>query len=362
MEMSQSHFLTTNSSKKIFLVSNLVISFGILLVTIGGGWDVTNHLLNKPETFNSPPHALLYSGVAIALFGTIMMFISWKNISTDQKPKYRFPVKLGLIGIFVLIIAGPIDFLWHGNFGLDGLLSPPHQTLLTGLFLCSVASMISILRYGTSHKRKTYSTHHFLVVLAILPVWMVSTGFLYSFSLPFSNTEFFDFNPEIYFAVIFATVSMPFLSSVILVLSSKLANYKFGILSITGLLFLIINTATSIVPNPALIETIPFYLLTIIPFVVADVILATNQGRAAIYVAGAILGSTFFFLYFPLITHAYNEVIYSRIVSGSVTSHVYFEMMPVVFPIIIGPAIILGIFGTIFASKVMQKIHRKNVV
>ena len=43
------------------------------------------------------------------------------------------------------------------------------------------------------------------------------------------------------------------------------------------------------------------------------------------------------------------------------TRNVYFEMIPIVFPIIIGPAIILGIFGTIFASKVMQKIHRKNV-
>jgi hypothetical protein len=361
MEITKSHFLTKNSSKKIFLVSNLVISFGILLVTVGGGWDITNHLLNKPESFFSPPHALLYSGVAIALFATIMMFISWNNISSDQKSKYRFPVKLGLIGIFVLIIAGPIDFVWHSNFGLDGLLSPPHQTLLSGMFLCSVASMISILRYGTSYKRKTYSIHHFLVVLAILPIWMVSSGFLYSFSLPFSNTEFFNFNPEIYFAVIFATVSMPFLISVVLVLSSKLVNYKFGILSITGIMLLVINTTTSIIPNPALIDTIPFYLLTIIPFVVADVILATNQGRAAIYAAGAILGSTFYFFYFPLIAHTYNEVIYSRIVSGSVTSHVYFEMMPVAFPIIIGPAIILGIFGTIFASKVMLKIHRNNV-
>ena len=360
MEISKSRFLTSNSLKQIFLVSNLVISFGILLVTVGGGWDITNHLLNKPETFFSPPHALLYSGVAIALFGTIMMFLSWNNISTDQKSKYRFPVKLGLIGIFVLIIAGPIDFLWHSNFGLDGLLSPPHQTLLSGMFLCSIASMVSILRSGKSYQRTTYSIHHFLVVLAILPVWMVSSGFVYSFSLPFSNTEFFNFNPEIYFAVIFATVSMPFLNSVILVLSSKLANYKFGILSITGILLLTINMANSILPNVSLIDTIPFYLLTIIPFVVADVILSTYQKRSAIYAAGAILGSTFYFLYFPLITHAYNEVIYSRIVSGSVTSHVYFEMMPVVFPIIIGPAIIFGIFGTIFASKVLQKIHRIN--
>ena len=33
-----------------FLVIGLsMVSFGILTVTIGGSWDITNHLLNKPE-------------------------------------------------------------------------------------------------------------------------------------------------------------------------------------------------------------------------------------------------------------------------------------------------------------------------
>jgi len=358
MEISQRHFLSENVSKKIFFVSNLVISFGILLTTVSGGWDITNHLLNKPETFFSLPHSLLYSGVTMVLFGTIAMFSQWYKMPINEKSRYSFSVKLGIIGIFILLVAGPIDFLWHSNFGLDGLLSPPHLTLISGMFLCAVGSMISILRFGSSYKKKSYSVHHFLVTLAILPVWMVSSGFLYSFSLPFSKTEYFDFNPEIYFAAVFATISMPFLNSAILILTSKLANFKFGILSITGILLLIINVANSILPNPALVETIPFYLLTVIPLVAADAILSTSQKRSAIYAAGIIVASTFYFLYFPLITHVYNEVIYDRVVSGSMTSNVYFEMMPVVFPIIIGPAIIIGMVGTGFADKVFWKINR----
>jgi len=360
MEISQRRIFSEGTNQKLFFFSNLVISFGILLVTVGGGWDITNHLLNKPEVFFSPPHALLYTGVAIALFATILMFTRWHRLPEDQKSSYKFPVMLGIIGVFVLVLSGPFDFMWHSSFGLDGLLSPAHQALLSGLFLCTVSSMISILRYGRSHKGKNYSLHHFMVVLAILPVWMVCSGFLYSYSLPFSQTEYFDFNPEIYFAAIFATISFPFLSSTILVLGSKLANYKFGILSITGILLLIINATTSIVPNPALIDTIPFYALTVIPLVAADTILAQSQRKAAIYAAGGILGSTFFFLYFPLITHIYNEVIFDRVVSGSVTSNVYFELMPVVFPIIVGPAIFMGLIGTIFADKVLGKVHRKN--
>lgn len=358
MEITKDHTISEGASAKIFLFSNLVISFGILLVTVGGGWDITNHLLNKPETFFAPPHAMLYIGVAIALVGTIVMFSRWYKFTGKQRSQYRFPVQLGIIGIFLLVGAGPIDFLWHSNFGLDGLLSPPHQTLLTGMFLCAVASMISILRYGQSHKNDSYSIHHFLIALAILPVWMSSSGYLYSFSLPFSETEYFDFNPEIYFAVVFATISMPFLNSFILVFTSKLANYKFGILSITGIILLVINASNSILPNPALVETLPFYFLTVIPFVAADAILALSKSRKAIYAAGGILGTTFYFLYFPLITHVYNEVIYDRVVSGSMTSNVYFEMMPVVFPIIIAPAIVVGIIAALCTEKVLLKIHK----
>ncbi|MGE5635163.1 MAG: hypothetical protein ACM3VV_08005, partial [Deltaproteobacteria bacterium] len=50
-----------------FLVGCILVSTGILLAESGGSWDITNHLLNKPETFFSPPHAILYSGIALAL-------------------------------------------------------------------------------------------------------------------------------------------------------------------------------------------------------------------------------------------------------------------------------------------------------
>ena len=61
------------------LLGNILASFGILLVTVGGSWDITNHLLNKPETFFSPPHALMYVGVAISLIGVVVSFFGWKN-------------------------------------------------------------------------------------------------------------------------------------------------------------------------------------------------------------------------------------------------------------------------------------------
>jgi len=66
-------FLKSNS-EIIFLFGSILTSLGILLVTVGGSWDITNHLLSKPETFFSPPHALMYSGVAISLVGVVLTF------------------------------------------------------------------------------------------------------------------------------------------------------------------------------------------------------------------------------------------------------------------------------------------------
>src|SRR5687768_5596709 len=65
-----------------FLVGCIFVSAGILLAESGGSWDITNHLLNKPETFFSPPHVILYSGITIALIGATIMFLHWRSYST----------------------------------------------------------------------------------------------------------------------------------------------------------------------------------------------------------------------------------------------------------------------------------------
>src|SRR6187200_1781528 len=64
-----------------FLLGCILVSVGILLADSGGSWDITNHLLNKPETFFSLPHIILYSGIVLALVGATIMFLYWKLYS-----------------------------------------------------------------------------------------------------------------------------------------------------------------------------------------------------------------------------------------------------------------------------------------
>lgn len=359
-----------------------IICSGTLLTASSGSWDITNHLLNRPETFFSPPHAGLYSGVVLTLFGSLMIYQYHRN---NRKKKSEFKnekstpihVKLIVIGVIMLVSAGPLDFAWHSSFGLDGLLSPPHAVLTIGMALCSIgalAGLISIRNYrirrfelnnnihnDTNTYDKRYSIY---IIIATTAVWITVSGIIHMLSLPFSDTEYFKFNPDPILASLIATLCFPFLISFVLFSSWKVTK-RFGVLSIIGMIFIAINLVTTMLPNESLVPTIPFYLLNIIPIVSIDVLLSTTtrktsqsliySQRGIIYIlSGIILGLAFFTLYYPLITHTYNEVSANRQpVWPSVTAPIYFGMIDEVYILMVVSAITTGMLGVIISSKVI---------
>src|ERR671913_1933973 len=374
-----------------FLVGCILVSAGILLAESAGSWDITNHLLNKPETFFSPPHVILYSGIALSLVGASIMFLYWRSYSNytyaikeQKKLTMNLSIKLVISGVSMLILAGPLDFFWHSAFGLDGLLSPPHLTLTIGMLAGSIGALIGITSYivmnnsiiqekrqnntnsGTFEKNEKtpISIYSTLTIIGILPIWMSSSGLIYMFSLPFSDTEYYNFNLEPMTAATIATVSFPFLISFILVLLFKLTTEignkkrKFGAISVTGSIFIIIAIVTMMIPNKSLVPTIPFYVLNIIPIIIADIFLSKLPlKRMFIYTSGGILGSSFFMLYYPMITHIYNEVLSNQPVWPSLTAPIYFDMITQIYPLVVLPAVGVGILGTIVSTRL---VNRKN--
>ena len=339
--------LESFSSKQRFRFGCVIVSLGILITSSGGSWDITNHLLNKPETFFSLPHLFLYTGVTIAAVGAGVMFIGNRKIF--NQPKFKLSKKLVLIGLPIVILAAPFDYSWHLAFGLDGLLSPSHFTLTFGLFLASIGALAGIT---IIQKSKVTLADSLLSVLGFLPIWLTATGLLYMFSLPFSDTEFFDFSPDPTFAVIFATLSYPLVISTILFLSYRLNN-RFGVLSITGASFLFINAITSIFTNEFLVTTIPFYLVSIIPFIIADIIFSFSKRKILQFVSGAILGSTAFMVYYPLITYVYSGVFLQKMVFPSLIAQAYSELMVSVYPLLAGIMIVVGIIGVALGRYIL---------
>jgi hypothetical protein len=389
-----------NSIKTDPAIPLLIISLGILLTASSGSWDITNHLLNRPETFFSPPHAGLYSGVVLVLFGSLMTYRYHRHsskISDIIKNKKSLPIylRLVIVGIIMLMSAGPLDFAWHTAFGLDGLLSPPHVVLTMGLVLCSIGAFLGLtskdnyypgrMRTKTNMKTMTNDDNYFIVgmknrsrndttartkrsllyiIIAITAIWITVSGIIHMVSLPFSDTDFFKFNPNPLLAGLIATLCFPFLVSFILFTSWEITK-KFGMLSASGMVFIFINLVTTILPNENLVPMIPFYLLNVIPIILIDVLLSLpalgisspillSQTRKKIVkmLAGIVLGLTFFMLYFPLITHTYNEVsINPQPVWPSVTASIYFEMIDEMFPLLVVSSMAAGILGVVVSSK-----------
>jgi hypothetical protein len=74
------HF--NEKAKRNPITGYILVSLGVLLSASSGSWDITNHLLNKPETFFSPPHAGIYIGVAIVLSGSVMVLSRYYRSSS----------------------------------------------------------------------------------------------------------------------------------------------------------------------------------------------------------------------------------------------------------------------------------------
>ena len=397
-----SHF--KNSIETDPAIPLIIVSLGILLTASSGSWDISNHLLNRPETFFSPPHAGLYSGVVLVLFGSLATYRYHRHSSKmfDINNGKPFPtyLRLLLIGVVMLISAGPLDFAWHTTFGLDGLLSPPHAVLAIGMALCSIGAFLGLISKNNYYDRMKTKTNietmtsevnyftvelkstspndtttrnkrsSLYVIISITAIWITVSGIIHMVSLPFSDTDFFKFNPNPILAGLVATLCFPFLVSFILFTSWKITK-KFGVLSASGLIFIFINLVTTILPNENLVPTIPFYLLNIIPIIMIDVLLSLpalrtsssississvslSQTRKKIVVvsAGIVLGLTFFMLYFPLITHTYNEVsINPQPVWPSVTASIYFGMIDEMYPILLVSSMAVGILGVVVSSK-----------
>jgi uncharacterized membrane protein YjdF len=194
----------------------------------------------------------------------------------------------------------------------------------------------------------------FLIVIAILPIWLGASGMVDMFSLPFSETEYFNFNPHPTLGVVVATLAFPFLISACLIGSSALTGKRFGVLSMVGVAFIVIGILTSIIPNSALVPTIPFYMSSIIPIVAADALLAFSRSRFSLYAAGTIVSLAFFMLYYPLITYTYNEVFESKVVWPSMIAQIYFGMIRNVFPLVAIPTAVMGILGALLIDRLAR--------
>jgi hypothetical protein len=304
----------TYRATNLALLLLTIATSGAFLQIGGTSWDVTSHIMKEPETFFTPSHAVLYTGIVLlTLAAGIGGFVLIRNKEIRRK-SFASGFKLLIIGSMVSLAAGPSDFLWHEAFGVDGLLSPPHLALITGMLINSIAVVLGLarIRYTglTPSKEK-------IVRLALIPafaaLWFTMIWYVYMFSLPFSNGEDFKFNPNPNVAALIATISLPFLSSIVFLSASKAIGWPGGATSV-AVLIVGLNSFANVIPTvPSMISFLPWYLIiAIFPALIADLVLKFLPMKSNVsikkseIIAGAIIGCVFYMFSYPMVTWVFS--------------------------------------------------------
>jgi len=119
----------------------------------GLGWDIRWHLLIGRDSFWIPPHVMTYAAVTAAAcisFG-VLLLETWAARGGARGPDTL--AVAGLVGtrgfhlawwgMALVLVAAPIDDLWHRLFGIDVTLwSPPHLLGLAGGQINTLACLV----------------------------------------------------------------------------------------------------------------------------------------------------------------------------------------------------------------------------
>ena len=355
-------------------VSILILAtIGVFIQTEGASWDVTSHLLRRPETFFTPSHTMLYTGVGLLIIAAaISAHLLRKNDEQIRTKAFSTAFKLLIIGSAVSLVAGPSDYLWHQTFGVDGLLSPTHLTLVTGMLINSIAVVLGLARIIV---HLPLVRQRILVKAAMVPafaaMWVTMIWYVYMFALPLSDGQHFNFNLNPIHEIIISIIALPTIGSVIFVTASRTIG-GFGSATAVTALLLVMNSFANIMPSSQLMPFISWYLMLIVPAVLADLILNMSlilrrsknmlnaDDRLAI-ISGAIIGSIFYMIGYPMLPITFAEPLSYTFHSMNDISVNFVRTLPFVFIFTAIPAVAMGIIGSIISVKKIRVPNRRNV-
>jgi hypothetical protein len=341
----------------ILVAALLVATAGGILQIGGASWDVTSHILRQPETFFTPSHTVLYTGAGLATIAAIIgIFISLRNKEEIRSRSFYTAFKLLIIGAAIQLVSGPGDFVWHSVFGVDGLMSPPHLALATGILINAIAAVVGLARilpYMQSKKNQT------IVRTALVPafaaLWFSSIWYIFMFVLPLSNGEHFNFNPDPAAAVLIATIALPFVSAMIFLISARTIG-RVGAASAVAGVVITMNVLANIAPAyQSLGAFLPWQLLAIIPVIVgADITIHRAGPRTGMIIAGALIGITFYIFNYPMLPMAFAELLNQPNFSIDDILPSMYATLSQVIAMTAAPSVLFGIVGAITASKNIQ--------
>ena len=381
----------------------LLISIGVSLQISGSNWDIVWHGVGNVETFFTPPHSVIYSGVVLAIGsvigGTIQAAFRIRQQKNDATwfvllsvpSSLPLSLKIAAIGCILQLTAGPFDFLWHSLFGFDGLLSPPHSVLAVGMLTTALGALIGIYGHYSNHSSRInnasslsslFSKLSLIVGFAVF--LMVAVGMVLMFTLPFSKGQYFDFNPNPLAALVAASVSIPFILGICLFIAARISSsptsnrIPFIFTSIVAVI-MTIQSITTITSNSYFAWLFPVYLLNIIPALVADILIfqysqkkeadsllssrvdntINNKLKKWYPVATVIISIFYITLFFPWTIDVFGG--YFEPPSSLRTEQFFVQLLiPIILPSVVPVSIVSSLTGSLVAQRLINS--RKLIV
>jgi hypothetical protein len=338
----------------VLLAALLIATTGGILQIGGASWDITSHILRQPETFFTPSHSVLYTGVGLTtIAAAIGLFIYLRNRKEVRSRSFYTAFKLLIIGAAIQLVSGPGDFMWHSVFGVDGLMSPPHLALATGILINTIAAVVGLARVlPLIQSKRNQALARAALVPAFGALWFSSIWYIFMFVLPLSNGEHFRFNPDPAAAIVIATIALPFVSAMIFLLSARTIG-KLGAASAVAGVVITMNVLANIAPAyQSLGAFLPWQLLAIIPATIgADIAIQRAGQRKGMIIAGVLIGVTFYVFNYPMLPMAFAELLNQPNAFMSDILPSMYATLPQVIVMTAVPSAIAGVFGAIIGSK-----------
>jgi hypothetical protein len=190
------------------------------IMLVASAWLVTGLQLDayahattpELETFWTPWHAVLYSGIAAS--GLTLVWLLRPRLPTI--PTYQSvmalpnALRVPVLGMAFLLVGGGIDTLWHNIFGIEqGLeifVSPSHELIILGMVLVAVGPALMTSTFSVADRVLVTIS----ALLTVLPIHIYSLHANVLGTIFFGDGEnpvrIFSFDGQIMHAYLFTTV------------------------------------------------------------------------------------------------------------------------------------------------------------
>lgn len=278
------HLMTRRNEVASALIALWVVS-GLFL----DGWA---HNAGKPESFFTPWHGVLYSGV---LAGALWGVYERRRLGRLGLPPEPLPPAI-VAGAVLFAVAGAGDMLWHQAFGVeedvDALLSPTHLTLMLAGLLLTTATVRSALARGDRSPRLS----QFAPAVAGIALAVAVIGFFLQFESAFKVEDHAFFSSAVDDTMQVHGIVAVLLTNALLLggVAWTLRHFRPPVGTLTIVLGLPALLLTSLHAFDEVVLVVP----ALVAGVVADVLVARGRSRLTVLtVTPAVLWSGWFAVY-----------------------------------------------------------------